>query len=88
MQRSMRLYLDLLEKCLTNTLANEEPNTAASPGQYVVQFTSHYIRGGAVSMLPHGRFENLSQSSATTFPATSLKPASGAVAHASSCARC
>jgi Macrocin-O-methyltransferase (TylF) len=59
MQNPIDLYLDLLQKSLTDTVINDEPNIDQPPGSYVVQFTSHYIRGNAVSMLPRERFLNL-----------------------------
>jgi hypothetical protein len=59
METSRDLYLDLLQRSLTATIQDDEPNADRSPGEFVVQFASHYIRGSAVSMLPRVRFSNL-----------------------------
>jgi hypothetical protein len=54
------LYLELLERVLTNTLFSEEPN----PDQedevvFAQEFIQHYFRSPAISMLPVGRFANM-----------------------------
>ena len=56
------LYLDLLKRVLTDTLFRQEPD-ADAPGQmmFVRDFIAHYIEGGAISMLPMARFENIDQ---------------------------
>lgn len=54
------LYLDLLKRSLTGTLYEPEPNhDSADARGFVVAFMMHYIRGGAVTMLPHVRLDNI-----------------------------
>jgi len=54
------LYLDLLKRALTDTLYAREPDLEAdSPSRFWLGFIEHYIKGGAVSMLPVVRFDNL-----------------------------
>ncbi len=54
------LYLDLLKKSLTNTLYKEEPKVEQdSEDRFVYDFIEHYIDGGAISMLPMSRMDNL-----------------------------
>ena len=54
------MYLDLLMRSLTNTLYSEEPNhDNANEAAFVTQFAVHYIRGGAVTMLPLVRLQNI-----------------------------
>jgi len=54
------LYLDLIKKCVTDTLFDDEPNLEAeTPASFLVNFVDHYIRGRAVSMLPRVRLDNL-----------------------------
>jgi hypothetical protein len=54
------LYLDLLKRSLTGTLYEAEPDhDNADAGRFVVAFTMHYIRGRAVTMLPHVRLDNI-----------------------------
>lgn len=53
-------YLDLLKRSVTDTLFEDEPHPdKLSDSQYIVAFTSHYIRGRAVTMLPLARLDNL-----------------------------
>lgn len=54
------LYLELLKRCLTNTLFEEEPD-ADDPNAtaYVGRFISHYMKGPAITMLPRARLDNL-----------------------------
>lgn len=56
---STELYLDLLKKVLTNTLFAAEPDVNASEASFMLGFLSHYVRGGAVSMLPSARMDNI-----------------------------
>lgn len=53
------MYLDLLIKSLTNTVFESEPDHDADNGLFVTQFTMHYIRGEAITMLPRVRLANL-----------------------------
>ena len=54
------LYLELLKKSLTGTIYAVEPDTEQEDElTFVSEFIQHYIEGGAVSMLPMARFENL-----------------------------
>jgi hypothetical protein len=54
------LYLDLLMRSLTNTLYNAEPNhDNPDESAFVTQFALHYMRGGAISMLPLARLKNI-----------------------------
>jgi hypothetical protein len=54
------LYLQLLKRVLTNTLLTDEPDVGQENEQvFVHEFTEHYIRGSAISMLPLARFDNL-----------------------------
>lgn len=54
------MYLDLLKRCLTNTLYCPEPDTdAADQMRYVQGFVRHYVNGPAISMLPLARLDNL-----------------------------
>jgi hypothetical protein len=50
------LYLDLLEKVLTGTLTQEEPNV--DDPRFVHGFLEHYIRGNAFTMTPLARMKN------------------------------
>jgi O-methyltransferase len=52
------LYLDLLKKCLTNTLVYEEPERQETQ-KFIYEFIEHYIRGSAITMLPMARLDNL-----------------------------
>lgn len=52
------LYLDLLKKSLTNTLLHEEPKHDDT-AKFIYEFTAHYIKGTAVTMLPRVRLDNL-----------------------------
>jgi hypothetical protein len=56
---SAELYLTLLKRVLTNTLYNSEPTGDSSSQRYIVDFTRHYIRGPALSMLPIARMDQL-----------------------------
>jgi O-methyltransferase len=51
------LYFDLLKKALTNTFFDVEPEIDG--GGFVKEFTEHYIRGQAITMLPKVRLDNL-----------------------------
>lgn len=54
------LYLDLLKKALTDTIFEPEPNVDDEDQvNFVKDFTLHYMRGRAVSMLPRARMDNL-----------------------------
>ncbi|TMQ05145.1 MAG: macrocin O-methyltransferase [Deltaproteobacteria bacterium] len=50
------LYLDLLKKVLTGTLAGREPDV--DDPAYVEGFLAHYIRGHALTMTPLVRLDN------------------------------
>ena len=57
---SLSLYLDLLKRSLTNTLFEVEPDADAElEARYVADFTRHYIKGPAISMLPLARLDNI-----------------------------
>ncbi len=57
---AVELYLDLLKKCITDTLFSPEPNVEQeNESRFVYEFMQHYIRGRAVSMMPKARFDNL-----------------------------
>lgn len=57
---AQHLYLDLLKKILTNTLVSPEPDADSdNASAYVMDFTRHYIRGAAFTMLPSARLDNL-----------------------------
>ena len=57
---AIKLYLDLLERSLTNTLLNAEPDADQDNElRYVGEFIDHYIEGRAISMLPLARFRNI-----------------------------
>jgi hypothetical protein len=54
------LYLDLLQRSLTNTLYKIEPDANQDDQlHFVNDFIRHYINGAAVSMLPLARMQNL-----------------------------
>jgi hypothetical protein len=54
------LYLDLLKRSLTDTVRGTEPNhDRTDTRDFVVQFARHYISGGAVTMLPLVRLDNI-----------------------------
>ncbi len=54
------MYLDLLKRTLTNTLFSPEPDAdAADRVRFVQEFVRHYLKRGALSMLPLARFNNL-----------------------------
>jgi hypothetical protein len=54
------LYLDLLAKSLTGTLYQAEPDhDNPNVGKFVVEFTMHYVRGNAITMLPRVRLDNI-----------------------------
>ena len=57
---AVELYLDLLKRCVTNTIFHQEPN-ADDPEEFrfVRDFTKHYIKGTALSMLPLARLNNI-----------------------------
>lgn len=60
------LYLDLLKRVLTNTLFIEEPDAnQENVHRFVGQHIKHYQQGGAISMLPLVRFDNLEEAIAT-----------------------
>lgn len=56
---AVELYLDLLKKCLTDTLDREEPDINAGRARFVLDFLNHYIRGRAQTMLPRARLDQL-----------------------------
>jgi macrocin-O-methyltransferase TylF-like protien len=59
---AVNLYLDLMKKCITDTLFSHEPDLeAASQVSFIKQFIEHYVRGRAVSMLPSARLDNVQQ---------------------------
>ena len=54
------LYLDLLSRSLTATMYEVEPDhDNVNASRFVYEFTRHYIRGQAVTMLPRVRLENV-----------------------------
>ena len=53
------LYLNLLKKSLTNTLFDFEPNVDDDEFRFVRDRAEHYVKGGAVSMLPLARLDNI-----------------------------
>lgn len=54
------LYLNLLKRVLTDTIYAREPDLeSATPGEFLLGFVDHYIKGRAISMLPLARFDNL-----------------------------
>ena len=56
------LYLNLLQKSLTSTLFDDEPDHDNTDGRaFVSQFAKHYIRGSAITMLPRVRLDNIRQ---------------------------
>ncbi|HZO95363.1 MAG TPA: TylF/MycF/NovP-related O-methyltransferase [Candidatus Baltobacteraceae bacterium] len=55
----VRLYLDLLKRVLTDTVFAPEPDLNASDAAFLLQFTSHYVKGRAISMLPLARLDNI-----------------------------
>jgi len=58
--RAFDLYLDLLKRSLTGTISGTEPDSdQANELKFVHGFIQHYIRGGALSMLPLARFQNI-----------------------------
>ena len=55
-----RIYLDLLQKVITNTLYDAEPDMGAPKNLvYMSRFSKHYIQGRAISLLPKIRFQNM-----------------------------
>ena len=50
------IYLDLLEKVLTGTLVDTEPDI--DDPRFVRRFVEHYIRGNAYTMVPLARMRN------------------------------
>lgn len=63
MQDAASLYLDLLKRVLTGTVAAAEPHTGWGTGdsRFIVDFLRHYFQGSAVSMLPRHRLDHLQQ---------------------------
>jgi hypothetical protein len=58
--RSTELYLDLLKRCLTNTIFGTEPDPNQDDNsRYVAAAIDHYQDSYAVSMLPLVRLDNL-----------------------------
>jgi hypothetical protein len=55
----MNLYLDLLKRCLTNTLFNPEPNIDDDEFRLATAVAKHYIDSSAISMLPLARLDNI-----------------------------
>jgi hypothetical protein len=53
------LYLDLLKRCLTNTVFADEPDHEDTSLRFVQRFIAHYIKGNAVTMLPIVALDNL-----------------------------
>lgn len=52
--------LDHLKRVLTNTVSGPEPDIDQKDASaFMQEFTEHYIRGSAISMLPLARFDNL-----------------------------
>lgn len=52
--------LDHLKRVLTNTVSGAEPDIDQEDSSaFMQEFTEHYIRGSATSMLPLARFDNL-----------------------------
>lgn len=59
-KKAESLYFDLLKKSLTNTLFAREPDADGdSEMRFIHDFTKHYIKSPAVSMLPRARFDHL-----------------------------
>jgi hypothetical protein len=59
MQTAADLYLDLLQRSLTNTISGVEPDIDDDEFRYSIQCAEHYVDSGAVSMIPLGRFDNI-----------------------------
>lgn len=57
---SQDLYLDLLKAVLTNTLNSLEPEVEEGP-LFIHRFTQHYIKSGALTMVPIARLNNVQQ---------------------------
>ena len=55
----VNLYLDLLKRCLTNTLFKPEPDINDDAPRFTMAFTAHYVDSGAISMLPLARLHNI-----------------------------
>lgn len=55
----VELYLNLLKRSLTNTLHAQEPDVNSGQIRFVHNFARHYVQGGAISMLPLVRFDNI-----------------------------
>jgi len=54
------LYLDLLQRSLTGTLYDDEPNhDNPDPNSFGAAFVRHYMRGSAITMLPRVRLDNI-----------------------------
>ncbi|HSV52316.1 MAG TPA: TylF/MycF/NovP-related O-methyltransferase [Burkholderiaceae bacterium] len=53
------LYLELLKKSITDTLAAPEPDAEAGGARFMLDFLHHYIRGRAITMLPLVRLHQL-----------------------------
>jgi hypothetical protein len=53
------LYLDLLKRCLTNTLFDVEPDIDDDEFRFTMHRVSHYVESNAVSMIPLARFDNM-----------------------------
>lgn len=52
-------YLDLLKRCITDTLHGTEPDLSAGQHRYVLDALKHYVQGRAISMLPIARLHHL-----------------------------
>jgi hypothetical protein len=62
MNTAIDLYLDLLQRSLTNTIFATEPDIDDDEFRFTMQRVSHYVETDAVSMIPLGRFENIRSS--------------------------
>ena len=59
-ETAVDLYLDLLKRSLTNTIMNPEPDhDQINQQRFAYEMYEHYIKGGAVSMLPVRRLDNI-----------------------------
>jgi len=56
------MYLDLLKKALTDTIRRDEPNhDDQNFAHFIHGFVQHYIRGGAYTMVPVKRLDNIQE---------------------------
>ncbi len=56
------MYLDLMKKVLTDTIHEDEPNhDDQNLAHFIHGFVHHYIRGGAYTMVPMKRLDNIQE---------------------------